>query len=49
LIALLERRFSPLTPAQKERLYALDTTSLSKLTGKLWHAQSLQELFEENE
>ena len=49
LISLLEMRFSPLTPAQKERLYALDTTSLSKLTGKLWHAQSLQELFEEKE
>ena len=49
LISLLEVRFSALTQTQKERLYALDTTSLLELSGKLWHVQSLSELFDDNE
>ena len=46
LIALLERRFSSLTPMQKQHLYELDETRLLKLAEKLWHVQSLQEFWD---
>lgn len=49
LISLLEMRFNPLTPAQKQYIYDLDTTALLKLTEKLWYVQSLQEIWNEDE
>ena len=44
LIALLEKRFKPLTPKQKQSLYQLETTRLLELAEQLWQAQSLQEI-----
>ena len=49
LISLLEKRFNPLTPTQKQYLYELDMTHLLKLADKLWQAQSLQDIFNEDE
>ena len=48
LISLLERRFKPLTPAQKQHLYELDATKLLTLAEQMWHAQSLQAVLNEN-
>ena len=47
LISMLEMRFNPLTPAQKAYIYKLDAASLLALTEKLWHAQSLRDIFDE--
>ncbi|MDY6992804.1 MAG: Rpn family recombination-promoting nuclease/putative transposase [Pseudomonadota bacterium] len=44
LIALLEKRFSALTPEQKKYIHQLDEKSLLALTEKLWQAQSVQDI-----
>ncbi|MDY6993840.1 MAG: DUF4351 domain-containing protein [Pseudomonadota bacterium] len=49
LIALLEKRFSPLTPAQKAFIYQLESSQLIALSEKLWQAQSLANIFAEQE
>ncbi|MDY6992226.1 MAG: DUF4351 domain-containing protein [Pseudomonadota bacterium] len=48
-IALLEKRFSPLTPEQKAFIYQLETSQLLDLTEQLWQAQSLADIFAERE
>jgi len=47
LIALLEKRFSPLTPAQKAFLYQLESSQLIALSEQLWQAQSLADIVAE--
>jgi hypothetical protein len=49
LIALLERRFGPLSEAHKEQIYGLEEASLLKLSEKLWTAQSLSEILASDE
>jgi predicted transposase/invertase (TIGR01784 family) len=49
LVALLEMRFNPLTFAQKQYIYELDATQLLKLANKLWQAQSLQDILDEDD
>lgn len=43
-LLLLETKFGPLTPAVRERVYALPPEELQKLVLELLKAQSLQEL-----